>query len=110
METTINAGHLDAMKRFGYALSDNVRASILLQLRHGPKYPSDLADTLNVSRQVMSNHLSCLRGCGLVNHERVGKRTKYAIADPRISAALEQLLKVTLVVDPNCCDEHGCTC
>ena len=58
--------HSDALSRFGYALSDPTRAEILLMLRDGPGYPSDLADKIGVSRQILSNHLACLRGCGLV--------------------------------------------
>ena len=56
----------DALARFGYALSDGTRALILLSLRDGGRYPSDLADEIAVSRQIVSNHLACLRGCGLV--------------------------------------------
>jgi ArsR family transcriptional regulator, cadmium/lead-responsive transcriptional repressor len=56
----------DALARFGYALSDATRASILLSLRDRGRYPSDLADEIGVSRQIVSNHLACLRGCGLV--------------------------------------------
>ena len=61
--------HSDALARFGYALSDATRTEILLMLRHGPGYPSDLAEKIGVSRQILSNHLACLRGCGLVELE-----------------------------------------
>ena len=57
--------HTAALTLLGRALSDDVRARILLALREAPAYPSDLADALGVSRQVMSNQLACLRGCGL---------------------------------------------
>ena len=58
--------HSDALSRFGCALSDPTRAEVLLMLRDGPGYPSDLAEKIGVSRQILSNHLACLRGCGLV--------------------------------------------
>ena len=58
--------HRDALSRFGYALSDSTRTQVLLSLRETPGYPSDLADQIGVSRQILSNHLACLRGCGLV--------------------------------------------
>ena len=61
METLV---HSDALSRFGYALSDSTRTQILLSLRAGPGYPSELADKIGVSRQILSNHLACLRGCG----------------------------------------------
>lgn len=67
--------HSDALSRFGYALSDPTRAEILLMLRDAPGYPSDLADKIGVSRQILSNHLACLRGCGLVVAQPEGRRS-----------------------------------
>jgi ArsR family transcriptional regulator, cadmium/lead-responsive transcriptional repressor len=93
----------DALSRFGYALSDPTRAEILLMLREGPGYPSDLADKIGVSRQILSNHLACLRGCGLVVAEPEGRRSRYELADERIAHALDDLIGLVLSVDPACC-------
>ena len=65
-----NPTHAPVLARFGYAISDPTRAQVLLALAESPSYPSDLADTIGVSRQSMSNHLTCLRGCGLVVQSR----------------------------------------
>jgi DNA-binding transcriptional ArsR family regulator len=102
--------HTDALARFGYALSDATRTQILLSLRKSPQYPSELADAIGVSRQIVSNHLACLRGCGLVVALAEGRRARYELADPRIGHALDDLLGLVLAVDPNCCAETGCTC
>ena len=96
--------HNDALARFGHALSDATRTSALLTLKDGPAYPADLAERAGVSRQVMSNHLACLRGCGLVVAVPEGRRTRYELTDPRIAHALEDLLSLVLVVDPDCED------
>lgn len=101
----------DALARFGHALSDPTRTQILLSLRAGPGYPSELADRIGVSRQILSNHLACLRGCGLVVAVPEGRRSRYELADPRIAAALADLLGLVLAVDPACCpvsDTEGC--
>ncbi len=95
--------HRDALARFGHALSDPTRTQILLSLRSAPGYPSDLAETIGVSRQILSNHLACLRGCGLVVAVPEGRRARYELADPRIGRALEDLLGLVLAVDPACC-------
>jgi DNA-binding transcriptional ArsR family regulator len=100
METLVER---DALARFGHALSDATRAQILLHLRHGGRYPSELAEDLGVSRQIVSNHLACLRGCGLVIAEPEGRRSRYELADPRIAHALEDLVGLVLAVDPACC-------
>ena len=102
---------IDALSRFGYALSDATRAQILLILRDGPGYPSELADRIGVSRQILSNHLACLRGCGLVTVTPEGRRSRYDLADPRIHHALTDIVGLVLDVDPACCpasDEQGC--
>lgn len=93
----------DALARFGHALSDPTRARVLMRLREGPAYPADLAEQVGVSRQAMSNHLACLRGCGLVVAAPEGRRTRYELTDPRLSHALTDLLELVLVVDPGCC-------
>ena len=92
----------DALARFGHALSDGTRARTLLALRDASAYPADLAELVGVSRQAMSNHLACLRGCGLVVAVPEGRRTRYELADPRIGHALTDLISLVLVVDPGC--------
>ena len=100
MQTVTNS---EALARFGCALSDATRADILLLLRDGPGYPSDLADKIGVSRQILSNHLACLRGCGLVVAQPEGRRSRYELADQRIANALDDLVGLVLAVDPACC-------
>lgn len=101
--------HTAALARLGYALSDETRTRVLLALREAPARPSDLADALDVSRQVMSNQLTCLRGCGLVESVRDGRHTWYRLADPHLAPALDELLRLVLVVDPACCGPQ-CSC
>ncbi|MDR6504717.1 winged helix-turn-helix domain-containing protein [Arthrobacter oryzae] len=101
--------HAPVLARFGYAVSDPTRARILLMLATKAAYPSDLADSLGVSRQSMSNHLTCLRGCGLVVAVPDGRRTRYELADVRLGHAINDLLGVVLAVDPDCCASDG-TC
>jgi DNA-binding transcriptional ArsR family regulator len=92
----------DALARFGYALSDATRTEILLTLREGPSYPSELAEKIGVSRQILSNHLACLRGSGLVVAQPEGRRSRYELADKRIAHALDDLVGLVLAVDPTC--------
>jgi ArsR family transcriptional regulator, cadmium/lead-responsive transcriptional repressor len=103
--------HGQVLARFGHALSDPTRSRLLLALRETPGYPAELAETLGVSRQSLSNHLACLRGCGLVVAVPEGRRTRYEIADARLAHALGDLLSTVLAVDPAACDatdENGC--
>lgn len=48
----------------------------------GPPFlgrPADLGDALGVSRTRLSNHLACLRDCGLVITVPDGRRIRYAV-------------------------------
>lgn len=107
---TATRTHTEALSRLGHALSDVTRASVLLELRHDAAYPSELAGRLGVSRQVMSNQLACLRGCGLVEAVPEGRRVSYRLTDAHLGPALSDLLQLVLSVDPQCCTGEGCAC
>ncbi|NHI15628.1 Cd(II)/Pb(II)-sensing metalloregulatory transcriptional regulator CmtR [Microbacterium excoecariae] len=110
------ASRLDAMNRLGRAMADPTRSRILLTLIDGPGYPAELSRELGLTRPNVSNHLACLRACGIVVAEPEGRQTRYEIADPHLTAALGALVDVTLAVDesapcidprcavPGCCD------
>ena len=95
---------LEVLARFGHALSDSTRLKILVTLSEGPSYPADMADNLQITRQSISNHLLCLRGCGLVTTESVGRRSRYQLANEHIKHALGDLQEVILKIDPIACD------
>lgn len=101
LQTLTSTSVLD---RVGTALSDPTRVRILVALRDAPAYPSELAEALGVSRQSLSNHLSCLRGCGLVVSVPEGRRLRYELVDPKLGHALTDLLGIVLAVDP---EHHG---
>lgn len=75
-----------------------------MTLLDGPIYPAALARELDLSPSNVSNHLTCLRDCGIVVAEPEGRRTRYEVADPRLTRALTALLDTTLAVD------HGVEC
>lgn len=97
-----------ALARLGRALADSTRRRILVALLDGPTYPAQLAGRLGLSRSNVSNHLACLRGCGLVLATYAGRQVRYELADPHLGQALDELLNVVLAVDPNveCVDDQ----
>ena len=98
---------LDTLSRVGTAMADGVRRQILVQLLDGPSYPADLAAELGESRANISNHLACLRGCGLVRATREGRQIRYAIADRTLARALRLLCELELVVESGHTDLDG---
>lgn len=104
------ASHVDAMNRLGRAMADPTRSRILLALLESPGYPAVLARGLGLTRSNVSNHLSCLRGCGIVVAQPEGRQTRYEIADPHLAVALRALVDLTLAVDENeVCLDPDCT-
>lgn len=101
---------LSVLARVGTALSDDSRRRILVRLLDGPAYPADLADDLGLTRPSVSNHLSCLVGCGIVVKSREGRNVRYEISDPRLAHALGELCGVMLGPAVGCEDEgdDGC--
>ncbi|MFE5670468.1 ArsR/SmtB family transcription factor [Agromyces sp. NPDC056523] len=107
---------IDVMNRLGRAMADPTRSRILISLLQAPGYPAQLARDLELTRTNVSNHLACLRGCGIVVAEPEGRQTRYEIADPHLAVALGALVDVTLAVDegipcadpacavPGCCE------
>lgn len=111
------ASRLDVMNRLGRAMADPTRSRILLELLDGPGYPARLAEALGLTRTNVSNHLACLRGCGLVVATPEGRQTRYEIADPHLTKAITLLVDAVLAYDdgapcadpecdvPLCCDD-----
>ncbi|WP_309616844.1 winged helix-turn-helix domain-containing protein [Salinibacterium sp.] len=103
------AARVDVMNRLGRAMAHPTRSRILLSLLEQPGYPAQLARDLQLTRTNVSNHLSCLRSCGIVAAEPEGRHTRYEIADPHLANALNALLVVTVMVDEAItCDDPGC--
>ncbi|MFI2753879.1 ArsR/SmtB family transcription factor [Cellulomonas sp. P22] len=104
------ASRLDVMNRLGRAMADPTRSRILMSLLEGPNYPATLARDLDLTRSNVSNHLTCLRDCGIVVGVPEGRQTRYEISDHRLATALTLLLDVTLAVDEGApCLDDGCT-
>ncbi|ASU78627.1 ArsR family transcriptional regulator [Actinopolyspora erythraea] len=95
------------LARLGRALADPTRCRILVRLLDGAHYPGRLAEQLGLSRSNVSNHLSCLRGCGLVIATYQGRQVQYTLADEHLAQALRELVQVVLAVEPTeaCAEE-----
>jgi DNA-binding transcriptional ArsR family regulator len=87
---------LGTLGRVGTALADPTRRRVLVQLIDGPGYPGDMAEDFGTTRANLSNHLTCLRECGLVTATAEGRRVRYELADPRLADGLRILAALDL--------------
>ena len=78
--------------------SDPSRLSILEVLQDGPLPVNEIVEATGLSQSNVSNHLGCLRDCGLVICEQRGRYSYYQLSDPRVEELLslaDQLLADT---------------
>lgn len=76
---------------------DPSRLKILESLREGEMTVSAIVERTGLSQSNVSNHLSCLRDCGLVTAEQQGKYVEYRLGDPKVNDILS--LGETLLAD-----------
>lgn len=82
------------LTRVGIALAEPVRQGILLSLLDGPARPGELLGRLGVSKTNLSNHLACLRGCGLIVGDQRGRTIVYRLVSAEFEHALRDLLRL----------------
>jgi DNA-binding transcriptional ArsR family regulator len=80
------------------SLGDPARLAIVRQLAAGPARVVDLVETLGLAQSTVSKHLACMRDCGLVASEPVGRASLFRLAEPAlldVLAAAETVLAAT---------------
>lgn len=68
--------------------SDPSRLSILEALRLQPLTVGEIVEATGLSQSNTSNHLACLRDCGLVLAEQQGRYVSYRLSDDRVHELL----------------------
>ncbi|HEV2262115.1 MAG TPA: metalloregulator ArsR/SmtB family transcription factor [Candidatus Rubrimentiphilum sp.] len=66
------------------ALGDPTRLRILDLLIEGPLTVTEMVDILRCPQSRVSNHLACLRWCGLVASQADGRWVTYSVTDGRV--------------------------
>ncbi|WP_448575625.1 ArsR/SmtB family transcription factor [Thermomicrobium sp.] len=69
--------------------TDPSRLAILEVLRSAPATVGEIAVSTGQRLSNVSNHLRCLRDCGLVVRQRDGQRVRYSLSDQRVATLLE---------------------
>jgi DNA-binding transcriptional ArsR family regulator len=70
-------------------LADTSRLAILEALRLEKLNVSQIVARTGLTQSNASNHLGCLRECGLVVAEPDGRQVFYSLSDPRVGALLD---------------------
>ncbi len=95
----IQVSHPTAVKaKLFRGFSDMSRLSLLEALRDGPLTVTALVERTGLTQSNVSNHLACLRDCGLVTASAQGRYALYQLSDERVATLLslaEELLAET---------------
>lgn len=78
----------DLQAKLFRGFADPSRLTILEALREGERTVGDLVQTTSLSQPNVSNHLGCLRDCGLVTARQQGRNVFYSLSDPRVGQLL----------------------
>jgi DNA-binding transcriptional ArsR family regulator len=70
--------------------ADPSRLAIVEALRSGPMTVTEVVAATGLTQSNTSNHLSCLRDCGLVSREQEGRYVRYQLSDQRVATLLEE--------------------
>ena len=95
MLITSTTSHIELQAKLFRGFADPSRLGILVALRNGPLTVSEIVEATHLSQPNVSNHLGCLRDCGLVTAEQQGRYVTYHLSDDRVGeliALAESLL------------------
>ena len=90
-----NPNIVDVKAKLFRGFSDPNRLAILETLRKGSRTVSEIVEATGLGQSNVSNHLACLKGCGLVASAKQGRFVHYELSDPRVASILalgEELL------------------
>jgi len=89
MLITSTTSTIELQAKLFRGFADPSRLSILEALRDGEHTVSDLVQTTGLTQPNVSNHLSCLRDCGLVTVRQQGRFAYYSLSDERVAQLLQ---------------------
>lgn|SRR5574341_223268 len=79
---------IDLQAKLFRGFGDPSRLSILEALRDGAHTVTEIVEMTGLSQSNASNHLACLRDCGLVATTQQGRFVFYQLSDKRVSQLL----------------------
>jgi len=94
------------------SLGDPTRLAIVRRLAAGPARVVELVQAVGLAQSTVSKHLACLRECGLVDSEPVGRASLFRLTQP---ALIDVLASAQAVLDATghavaVCPTYGIDC
>ncbi|MFU1787607.1 ArsR/SmtB family transcription factor [Mammaliicoccus sciuri] len=99
---------IELKAHFIHGLSNKTRLTILELLKLKEMTVNEIVEQSKISQSSISQHLSCLKGCGLVISRQEGKFVYYQIKNDQILALLQLIDSVVEDTEEDiaCCQHH----
>ena len=88
MLITSTTSSIELQAKLFRGFSDPSRLSILDALHNGALTVGEIVESTGLTQSNVSNHLACLRDCGLVIAEQQGRFVYYELSDKRVGKLL----------------------
>ncbi|WP_136607946.1 ArsR/SmtB family transcription factor [Paenibacillus dokdonensis] len=99
---------VDVKVKFLRGFSDKTRIQILNCIMDEEKTVSQIVEEINGNQSNISQHLSCLKGCGIIVGRQEGKYSYYRLSNEKIKGLLlmfDEILQ-DIKQDVACCDQN----
>ena len=99
---------LDLKVKFLRAFGDKTRVQILDFIKDEEKTVSQIVEGIDGNQSNISQHLACLRGCGIIVGRQEGKYVYYSLRNQEIKELLSTFDNVLGQIenDVACCKNH----
>ncbi|MES5810779.1 metalloregulator ArsR/SmtB family transcription factor [Mammaliicoccus sciuri] len=99
---------IELKAHFIHGLSNKTRLTILELLKLKEMTVNEIVEQSKISQSSISQHLACLKGCGLVISRQEGKFVYYQIKNNQILALLQLIDSVVEDTEEDiaCCQHH----
>lgn len=102
---TIN--NIDEKVSFLHGFGHKTRVEILYYIMNSEKSVSQILNAVDASQSSISQHIACLKGCGLIVGRQEGKYIYYRLRNEKIKRLL---LDIDAVIEElpgeSCCENH----
>jgi DNA-binding transcriptional ArsR family regulator len=100
--------NLDMKVKLIHGFSNKTRIQILECLKNEEKTVSQIVDEIKGNQSNISQHLACLKGCGIIVGRNEGKYCFYSLRNQHIRDLLDMFDVVLYDVqnDVACCENH----
>ncbi len=82
---------LDVKAKFIRGFSDKTRLQILHAIEHNEWTVTQIVDALQGNQSNISQHLACLRGCGIIVGRQEGKYVYYSLRNDQIRRLIQMM-------------------